>query len=1213
MSTVRAEAMDADAAKTCSSRLLSVVVGVCLLALAAGPGAVPASGQEEPLPLELVGGAWIPRGPAAATGGQPEIPLSPISGAIEAVVAHPTNPDVVWVGAVNGGIFRTDNATAANPHWTQQTDAQTSLSIAALEIDPTDASHNTLVAGIGRTSSFLSEGGLRSGLLRTTDGGKTWTLLPLPADRRITGVAPRGATIVVSVELSTPFTAGNIGIFRSTNSGATFTQVPGVLAAGVSAYDLAGDPTNNARLFTIVRDRTGGAPANSGIYRSNDTGATWTKVSSAAQNTLINTPLTDGNLAVGTAGPATPNLYAAFCTSGRLATGGLFRTGNASVAVPVWTALDTPGTTELGTFYGIHPGTQCSIHLSLLADRTNSNVVFIGGDRQPANNENGSPGVQFPNSISANQYGGRLFRVDAGLPSGSQATSITNCPPASASLKCGTGRTASGTAPHADSREMVFDANGDLIETDDGGIYRHTDPNGTTGDWVSVIGDLPVTEEHDGAYDTISNILISGNQDNGTTQQSLPQSDIWQGVFGGDGGDVAVAKNDSVAGRSIRYQSAQNFGGVNRREYDAANALISVVFPALTPIGGSPAVSPQFVTPIKVNAINPTWLLVGAANGLYESTTRLDTVYWKFGGGGPVVNGFNGGNPIDYGAADDPAAFYYVTADACVALTTALGAFLTDPSAASTDNAVGVVMDPSTAATAFLADTNQVFMTTNGGSTSGWPEITGNLQSFSPGVLRSIEYVPGTLGISDALVVGADRGVFRAQSPSFSTWDRLGTLPNAPVFELDYDAADDVLVASTLGRGTWMLPRASLQTGNFCNANYTLVQNQWKQISLTCNTNLDVAGTTLGDQFADNLGGTYGTNWVVYRRDATSQSYVQLALTDTLTMGEGYWIKTNLAGQGWNIGGRVNAVLDFPMATSTADPPAGCASSAGRCNMVGNPHLHDVCWADVQVVDGASVLSLSQADPAGACQAASAAANGCVMSRIAHKWTGASYAPFDGVTPGMEGTAVVGDGFWVSAVKSGIKLRVPAVAGPSGLPCGNPRNLDEGGWYVRLIAESGDLRDDTNVLGQLSDGEYGYDAHDLEELAPFGDTFLTVVFPHPSWDGHAGDYASDYHPLRPDSGPDVWRFEVRSSDPAAAVTLSWEGEAAQLPGSLLTDLETGATVAVTGAGSYAFTMNGPSRSFRWANPSAAAGMIFEDSFESGDAGAWSSWIAGDGF
>ena len=92
------------------------------------------------------------------------------------------------------------------------------------------------------------------------------------------------------------------------------------------------------------------------------------------------------------------------------------------------------------------------------------------------------------------------------------------------------GGTASGSAPHADSREMTFDANGNLIEVDDGGIYRRTSPRDNTGDWFSINGNLQVFEFHNVIYDTNSDILFGGAQDNGTPVQISTGSLVWSAV-----------------------------------------------------------------------------------------------------------------------------------------------------------------------------------------------------------------------------------------------------------------------------------------------------------------------------------------------------------------------------------------------------------------------------------------------------------------------------------------------------------------------------------------------------------------------------------------------------------------------------------------------------------------------------------------------------------
>ena len=152
--------------------------------------------------------------------------------------------------------------------------------------------------------------------------------------------------------------------------------------------------------------------------------------------------------------------------------------------------------------------------------------------------------MNWPNSVGATNYTGRLFRGDATQPAASQWTPITN------------NYTASDTAPHADSRHMAFDSAGNLLEVDDGGIYRLTDPSTTsdvnrTGDWYSLIGNLQVSEQDSIAYDSLTNTLLAGHQDTGVPEQISSGSKIWTDVMQGDGDVVAV--DNSNPNYSIRY------------------------------------------------------------------------------------------------------------------------------------------------------------------------------------------------------------------------------------------------------------------------------------------------------------------------------------------------------------------------------------------------------------------------------------------------------------------------------------------------------------------------------------------------------------------------------------------------------------------------------------------------------------------------------------
>src|ERR1043166_3743985 len=66
---------------------------------------------------------WQRQGPLPSTDGEVEkITDREVVGAIQAIAPHPANPDILYIAAVNGGIWRTDNALAARPQWTPLAD-----------------------------------------------------------------------------------------------------------------------------------------------------------------------------------------------------------------------------------------------------------------------------------------------------------------------------------------------------------------------------------------------------------------------------------------------------------------------------------------------------------------------------------------------------------------------------------------------------------------------------------------------------------------------------------------------------------------------------------------------------------------------------------------------------------------------------------------------------------------------------------------------------------------------------------------------------------------------------------------------------------------------------------------------------------------------------------------------------------------------------------
>jgi hypothetical protein len=729
---------------TLSRRIAAAIVLSCLFsaptALQAEGGAEPENPAEyrvqKPAPIvDLAasrgGVSWVSRGPAPTQSAQVRVPPdNEVAGAVHRIAAHPTNPNIIVIGSVNGGVWATTDGTAARPTWRPLTDGLPSQSIGDVVFDPTDPNRQTLLVGTGRWSNFARRGDDEIGAYRSTDFGTTWTQLG-QADllgQRLIAVAARGSKL---------FAASNTGgLFVSSNTGQNWTLASGSngLPTGAIAA-LAEDRADANRLAVVVR---AAAPK---VLISNNLGDSWSDVS-AGLSGLTGT----GTFARLSFGPSSV-LYLALINGGALSH--VYRSADLGAT---WTQLDLPA---------VHPGTQGEVNTALVADPNDPNIVFVSGDR-----------------ITASPFTGNVVRVDASQALGSQRTVVVDAG-------------ANSTAPHADTRHMVFDANGDILQSDDGGIYRLVSPNTGTRRWVSVIGNMNVMEVHNVAQDTITGVAVIGTQDNGTHQQQSANNTRWTWINGGDGGDVAVDSTTLGPSGSYRYVSSQNFGGFRRLQFDALNASIaSLFFPAL-PVAGDV----QFVTPIELNNVAEGRLLVGGLNNIYESNNATTSAPTWTNLGAPGANR----QAVSFGAVDNADAMY-VGRNAAVFKRLVAGPFVaTTALPAGAAIITDVVMDPDNSQRVYAVDDNQVFRSTDAGTT--WTDVTGNLPAISSVDFRSVEYI--NLPSGDLIAIGTRSGVFISDADG-NSWDRLGgVLPDVLVFDLEFKASQSLLFAGTLGRGVW--------------------------------------------------------------------------------------------------------------------------------------------------------------------------------------------------------------------------------------------------------------------------------------------------------------------------------------------------------------------------------------------------------------------------
>jgi hypothetical protein len=800
--------------------------------------------------------SWTAEGPAPNTNGQDEnVPAEPgggpneVSGAVEALAVNPGNANQVFAGSVNGGIWKTNSILAATTAWTPLTDQFPALEISSIQFDPTDATNNTLVAGIGNLSSQFSVLGPLTGLLKSTDDGTTWTQLgnaPLASGglqgEVVSSVLPRGNTILVGVRRSSP--GSNVfspspGLFRSTNGGQSFQNISGLNMLGNGqVFDVAGDPSNTNRAYVVVGGATGG------VFRTDDLGNTWTPISNAAITALLSGAVSNAKLSVSAAAPNP--VYLAIADSGRLS--GVFWSSNLGVA---WTAMDLPQTPDSDSAggaspQGINPGRQAATHLALAADPSNANLVYIGGDRQPDNEfGNPNPGAPFPaNSVGATNYSARIFRADRSVaPTGAvpspQWTPLTN------------NGTSNNSSPHADSRAFAFGSGNTLVYSGDGGIFNESDRTTTAGKWFSDNGapngannGIQVTQFATAiAYDSNSNIIFGGAQDTGTPQQSAAGSMVYQDQTQADGPFTAVDDLTTPGGNSHRYI------GFTRNDYSNANASLGSVnlFPAGGINGGFTGFTALAVSTVAPAAGNATRIVAfnggnpgpgGTALFLSDNAGTAATtgaiVYTQITpgagwGGVNQINGSGNGNAGDFaisvggmlGGVANQDVIYAASGNQVFLRSAASGAGATltattgQPAGAGTIQSISV--DPNNWMTAYVTDGSRIFMTTTAGADpdgagplTGWTDITGNLVDNNIHTLTVVDGTGANAGVT-AVLAGETNGVFRMLTSVPNVWTKFGAnFPNSSVWGVQYSTVSGgTLVAGTSGRGAFEVQNAA--------------------------------------------------------------------------------------------------------------------------------------------------------------------------------------------------------------------------------------------------------------------------------------------------------------------------------------------------------------------------------------------------------------------
>ncbi|HEY6325945.1 MAG TPA: hypothetical protein VIW73_05440 [Candidatus Cybelea sp.] len=189
-------------------------------------------------------------------------------------------PNVFYIGAVNGGIWKTQDAGRT---WMPIFDREPTGSIGAIAVAPSDPRVVYAGSGEGLQRPDLAVG---DGIYKSVDGGATWTHLGLRDGRQIASMAvdPTNANRLFVAVLGHPYGPNDErGLYRTLDGGATFQRVLYV-NENVGAFDVVLDPRDPRIVYaTLWAARQApweiGASfelAGSGIFKSTDGGTTWT-------------------------------------------------------------------------------------------------------------------------------------------------------------------------------------------------------------------------------------------------------------------------------------------------------------------------------------------------------------------------------------------------------------------------------------------------------------------------------------------------------------------------------------------------------------------------------------------------------------------------------------------------------------------------------------------------------------------------------------------------------------------------------------------------------------------------------------------------------------------------------------------------------------------------------------------------------------------------
>lgn len=204
-----------------------------------------------------------------------------MSGRITAIDAVVSNPNIIYVGAASGGVWKTENSGHT---WSPVFDEQPLQNIGSIAIQQNNPNVVWVGTGEGNPRNSLNLG---SGIFKSLDAGKTWKKMGLDKTICIHRVVidPTNPLTIYVAAIGNPYAEHpERGVFKTTDGGETWSKILYVNDT-TGCADLVMDPSNPNKLIAAMWQfrrtpwnlKSGGA--GSGLHITIDGGKTWKKLS----------------------------------------------------------------------------------------------------------------------------------------------------------------------------------------------------------------------------------------------------------------------------------------------------------------------------------------------------------------------------------------------------------------------------------------------------------------------------------------------------------------------------------------------------------------------------------------------------------------------------------------------------------------------------------------------------------------------------------------------------------------------------------------------------------------------------------------------------------------------------------------------------------------------------------------------------------------------